>query len=331
MKTTAKTMKKTKVPKALKQQILLAKISSILWKIVRGTIVIGICFVILYPLFVKFSVSIMEENDLYDSTIKYIPKHFTLNNYKLALEGMKYTKTFFNTFTLSFLTAFLQLAACLFTAYGFARFQFPGKKILFACVLLTLMVPPQVLMLPMFMKFRFFDFFGIAEAVTGSSINLIDSFWPFLISAITTMGFKNGLYIYMLRQFFKGMPKELEEAAYVDGSGRFRTFFQIMLPSAKSMMVTVFLFGFVWQWTDSFFSGMYLPTFKVMASALSSLAAEVGSRYSDFGGAMNFVSKGFTSMMNNTGVILVILPLVVLYLVCQKYFVESIERSGIVG
>lgn len=323
--------KNSKAPKELRQQIALAKISSILWKIVRGTIVIGICFVILYPLFVKFSVSIMEERDLYDSTVKYIPKHFTASNYKMAVEGMNYLSTFLHTFGLSFLTSFLQLAACLFTAYGFARFQFPGKKILFACVLLTLIVPPQVLMLPMFMEFRFFDFFGIAKAVTGSSINLIDSFWPFLISAITTMGFKNGLYIYMLRQFFKGMPKELEEAAYVDGSGRFRTFLQIMLPSAKSMMVTVFLFGFVWQWTDSFFSGMYLPTFKVMSSALSSLAAEVGNRYADFGGAMNFVSKGFTSMMNNTGVILVILPLILLYLVCQKYFVESIERSGIVG
>lgn len=334
MKTTGKALKKTnapKAPKALRQQIALARISSFLWKLVRGTIVIGICFVILYPVFVKFGISIMEENDLYDSTVKYIPKHFTLNNYKLAIEGMNYIKTFLHTFGLSFLTSFLQLGACLFTAYGFARFQFPGKKVLFACVLLTLIVPPQVLMLPMFMKFRFFDAFGIAEAVTGSSINLIDSFWPFLISAVTTMGFKNGLYIYMLRQFFKGMPKELEEAAYVDGSGRFRTFLRIMLPSAKSMMVTVFLFGFVWQWTDSFFSGMYLPTFKVMSSALSSLAAEVGSRYTDFGGAMNFVSKGFTSMMNNTGVILVILPLIVLYLVCQKYFVESIERSGIVG
>lgn len=330
-KGTSKQRKTAKIPKQLKQHIIVAKISSILWKIVRSTIVIGICFIILYPVFVKFGVSVMEERDLYDSTVKYIPKHFTMDNYKLALEGMNYTKTFFRTFSLSFLTSGLQLIACLLTAYGFARFQFPGKKFLFACVLLTLIVPPQVLMLPLFMKFRFFDVFGIAEAITGSSINMIDTFGPFLILAVTTMGFKNGLYIYMLRQFFKGMPKELEEAAYVDGSGRLRTFIQIMVPSAKSMMVTVFLFGFVWQWTDSFFSGMYLPTFKVMSSALGSLAAEVAKRYADFSGAMNFVSKGFTSMINNTGVILVILPLIVLYLICQKYFVESIERSGIVG
>ncbi len=181
------------------------------------------------------------------------------------------------------------------------------------------------------MEYRFFDVFGVFNVLNGKPLNLNDTPWPFLLSGATTMGFKNGLYIYMLRQFFKGMPKELEEAAFVDGCGKFRTFIQIMLPSAKSMMVTIFLFGFVWQWTDSFYSGLYLPTFKVMSSTLSSLAAEVHNRYNTFGGSMNFISPGFASMMNNTGVILVILPLIVLYLICQRYFVESIERSGIVG
>jgi multiple sugar transport system permease protein len=311
--------------------ITVSKFSAFVWSIVRGVIIFGICFIILYPIFIKVSVSVMDERDLYDSTVKYIAKNVTLKNYKLAWEGMDYNDTFLRTFGLSFGTSVLQLIACLLTAYGFARFRFPGKNLLFGCVILTLIVPPQILMLPMFMQFRFFDVFGIFELTTGKPINLIDSPWPFLISGITTMGFKNGLYIYMLRQFFKGMPKELEEAAHVDGYGRLRTFIQIMLPSAKSMMVTIFLFGFVWQWTDSFYSGLYLPTFRVMSSTLTSLAAEVNSRYNAFGGSMNFISPGFASMMNNTGVVLVILPLIILYLICQRYFVESIERSGIVG
>ena len=308
-----------------------AKLSSSLWSIIRAVIIFGICFVILYPVFIKISVSVMDEKDLYDSTVKFIAKNFTLRNYKLAIEGMDYKNTFIRTFGLSFSTAALQLVSCLLTAYGFARFKFPGKNILFACVVLTLIVPPQILMLPMFMEYRFFDVFGVINVLNWKPLNLIDTPWPFLLSGATTMGFKNGLYIYMLRQFFKGMPKELEEAAFVDGCGKFRTFIQIMLPSAKSMMVTIFLFGFVWQWTDSFYSGLYLPTFKVMSSTLSSLAAEVHNRYNTFGGSMNFISPGFASMMNNTGVILVILPLIVLYLICQRYFVESIERSGIVG
>ena len=104
-----------------------------------------------------------------------------------------------------------------------------------------------------------------------------------------------------------------------------------MVPSAVPMMVTVFLFGFVWQWTDTYYSSLYLPTTKVLSSSLSSLAAEVYSQYESFGGSMNFISPGFASMMNNTGVILLILPLIIVYLICQKSFVEGIERSGIVG
>ncbi len=308
-----------------------ASITRAIWSLFRAVIVIGICFVILYPVFIKLSVAFMDEKDLYDSSVVYIPKNFTWQNFRVAWEGMDYTKTFVSTFTLSFLTSVIQLFACLLTAYGFARFKFPGKNLLFGCVILTLIVPPQIIMLPLFMHFRFFDFAGILEAVTGKPLNLIDTDAPFFLQAALTIGFKNGLYIYLLRQFFRGMPKELEEAAHVDGCNRFRTFLQIMLPSAVPMMVTVFLFGFVWQWTDSFFSGLYLPTKKVMASALSSLAASVSSSYSSSGGSLTFVSPGFTSMMNNTGVILIIVPLLVLYLISQKSFVEGIERSGIVG
>ena len=301
------------------------------WSIIRGVIVLGLCFIILRPFITKIGISFMEERDLYDASVKYVPKHFTLDNYKLAWESMDYPATFMRTFYLSFVTALLQLASCLLTGYAFARFRFPGKNILFAGVILMLIVPPQVNMLPMFMNFRFFDVFGIAESVRGEPINLIDTPYPFFIQAITTTGFKNGLYIFMFRQFFKGMPKELEEAAFVDGYGHFQTFLKIMVPSATSMMVTVFLFSFVWQWTDTFYASMYLPTSKVMSGAISGLAAEVSAKYSDFGGSLSFVSPGFTSIMNNTATVLLVVPLIVLYIFGQKYFVESIARSGMVA
>lgn len=298
---------------------------------VRAVIIVGICYVILHPLIVKICVSFMSESDLYDASVKYISKHPSLTNYKMAIEGMDYYRILIKTTVLSASLSLLQLFACLFTAYGFARFRFPFKKLLFGCVILTMIVPPQIIMLPLFMKYRFFDVFGLFKAITGSSLNLIDSFVPFYIQSATCMGIRNGLYIYLLRQFFKGMPRELEEAAFVDGSGKLRTFFKIMLPSAVPMMVTVFLFGFVWQWTDSFYSGLFLNNTKVIASSLSNLSANVYSSYEGFGGSMNFISPGFVSMMNNTGTILSIFPLVILYLICQKSFVEGIERSGIVG
>ncbi|MBQ8625298.1 MAG: carbohydrate ABC transporter permease [Agathobacter sp.] len=317
--------------KKKRKPITAARVRNALWSIVRGIIIFGICFTILKPLILKIGVSFMNESDLYDASVKYIAKHFTLNNYKLALSGLDYSNVLIRTILLSAGVALTQLIACLLTAYGFARFRFPFKKILFACVIFTLIVPPQVMMLPLFMKYRFFDIFGIFEALTGSTVNLIDTYWPFFIQAFTTMGVRNGLYIYMLRQFFKGMPKELEEAAYVDGCGKLRTFIQIMVPSAVPMMVTVFLFGFVWQWTDLFYTSLYLNQTEVMSTALSSLAVNVYSQYEGYGGTMTFISPGFVSMINNTGTILAIIPLVILYVFCQKFFVEGIERSGIVG
>lgn len=314
-----------------RKRFTVGKISSLLWSIIRGVIIFGICYVILYPIFTKFCVSVMSESDLYDSTVKFIARSFTWTNYKMAFEGMDYVNTLLKTIALSAGVSILQLLSCMLTAYGFARFRFPGKNLLFGCVIFSLIVPPQIIMLPLFMFFRFFDVFGIISTTNGAPINLINTIWPYLIQAVTCTGFKNGLYIYMLRQFFKGMPKELEEAAFVDGSGRIRTFLQIMLPSAIPMMVTVFLFSFVWQWTDTFYTSLYTPNAPFLSSKLSGLSAAVYSQYESFGGNMNFISPAFSSMMNNTGVILTILPLLILYLFCQKYFVEGIERSGIVG
>ncbi|MDE5588765.1 MAG: carbohydrate ABC transporter permease [Acetatifactor sp.] len=308
-----------------------ARVGRMGWSLVRGVIVIGICFTILQPLFLKFSVSFMGESDLYDASVRYIPKNFTWSNYRLALSGMNYGTVFVRTLLLSAGVSLLQLVSCLLVAYGFARFRFPFKKLLFGCVIFTMIVPPQVIMLPLFIKYRFFDIFGIFKLLTGSSVNLIDTYWPFILQAATTMGVRNGLYIYMLRQFFKNMPKELEEAAFVDGCGKLRTFVRIMVPSAVPMMVTVFLFGFVWQWTDSFYSSLYLNRTQVMSTALSSLAANVYRQYEGFGGSMSFISPGYVSMINNTGTVLAIIPLVAIYVFCQRYFVEGIERSGIVG
>ena len=131
------------------------KLGRFLLRIVRGTVIVGICFIILQPLFAKISISFMNEKDLYYSSVKYIAKHFTLNNYRLAISGMDYWTVLLRTIILSASISLIQLFACLLTAYGFARFRFPFKKLLFGCVILTLIVPPQVVMLPLFIRYRF--------------------------------------------------------------------------------------------------------------------------------------------------------------------------------
>lgn len=317
---------KKKILNEKKMKIYARKVADYAWIIVRFILIFGICFVILHPLFTKFTVSLMSEADLYDATVQYIPRDVSFQNYVTAFQEMDYIATFFRTLALSSLVSILQLASCTLVGYGFARFKFPFKNTIFILVVLCLLVPPQVLMLPLFLQFRFFDVFGIVGLFTGGTgINLIDTIWPFVLISLFSQGFKNGLYIFLMRQFFNGMPIELEEAAYIDGSSAIKTFYKIMLPSATPMLVTVFLFSFVWQWTDSFYTSLYLNNFTVMSNALSSLASSLMSDQ------LTYVSPALVSMMNNTGTVLVILPLFLIYLFAQRYFVESIERSGIVG
>lgn len=269
----------------------------------------------------------MAEADLYDSTVVYIPKNFTLDNFKMANKLMKYKEVFTDTVVLALVIAVFQTISCTLVGYGFARFKFRGKNIWFALVIATLMVPPQIILTPLYIHFRYFDVLGIFEALTGSSIKLIDTFWPMIFMAIGCMGFKNGLYIYLTRQFFRGMPKELEEAAYVDGSGLLRTFFTVMLPGAVPMMVTCFMFSFVWQWTDTFYTSNFLQSRKVLASQLSSLGAQIaGYVRATTGGEP---TPAYADAIYNTGVLMVIVPLLIIYLFTQRYFVESMATSGI--
>ncbi len=302
------------------------------WSIVRGVIVLGICFLIVYPTLVKLTVAFMPEKDIFDVTVRYVPKSPTMENFKTVWEAMGYTKAFWNTFKLSVITSVMQLISCTMIGYGFARFKFKGRGLLFTLVILTMIVPPQTIMLPLYLHFKSFDIFGMFSAITGGSgINMFDSYWPFILMSLTGMGLKNGLYIYIIRQFFRGMPKELEEAAYVDGAGMLRTFGRIMLPSAIPAMVTVFLFSFVWQWTDTFFSTLFLQRTRVLSSALSSVSFDITQKIYFETGVNTVLPPAISSMYTNTASLLVIVPLIVLYLFAQKRFVESIERSGIVG
>lgn len=315
-----------------KRQFTLYSLTIYSWALVRGVIILGICFLILYPTLLKIFVSIMSEKDLYDVTVKYIAKSPTFENIKTVWSAMKYPSTLWNTLKISILTSAMQLISCTIIGYGFGRFNFKGRNLLFALVILTMIVPPQTIMIPLFLHFRYFDLFGIITKLTGSKgINLLNSEWPFVLMSATGMGLKNGLYIYIIRQFFRGMPKELEEAAYVDGASMFRTFYQIMLPSAVPAMVTVFLFSFVWQWTDIFYSNLFLQKVKVLSTALSSVSFDITQQIYWETGANVSLSPAVSSMYTNTASLLVIIPLIILYIIAQKYFVESIERTGIVG
>ncbi len=289
-------------------------------------ILIGIVFLILFPFIEKLCVMFLAYEDLADSTVRYVPKTWSINTLIHTMGIMKYWETLGSTTLLCIITSGLQTLSCTLVAYGFARFKFPGRGLLFAGVLMILLIPPQVIMTSLYMKFTFFDFLGIPTLITGGSIDITNGMWPFILLSVTAIAFKNSLYIYMLRQFFRGLPTEIEEAGMIDGSGHFGVFFRLMLPNAVPMMVTIVLFSFSWQWTDNYYTALFLQRSKVF-QVLSLKLNELHT----VGEGNSYYTGNFRHAMVGTGILLVVAPLAIVYLFGQKFFVQGISQSGIVG
>ncbi len=346
----------------------------VLW-IFRMVLMIGISYIVLFPFITKVMGSFMGPEDFVDVTVRLIPKNFSLDIYRGIINELGYWEAFGNTFTLSFSTAIIQTFVCCLIGYGFAKFKFKGRNLLFMLVMLTMIVPHQTLQLSMFMEFRYFDIFGIVRLlkgggielfghnikelgegvagffeslnvlpdeikwgqyftnrgvekykvqmeVTEAGINLCNTYFPLILMSLGGLAFKNGLYIFLLRQFFRGIPDELEESAYMDGAGPFRTFIQIILPLSIPMMITVFLFAFCWQWTDDFYTGLFF----------SSTNVNLLTKIVDIPPSLNLEYAGkdlYNSAIRNTCGLMIIAPLVVLYAFCQRFLVQGIEHSGI--
>ena len=305
-------------------------LTNVVWFLFRFIILLGVSFVIIYPFITKIAGSFMSQEDFIDVTVRLVPKYPTLDTYKAILTELGYFEAFMNTLILSLSCAILQMFVSCLVGYGLAKFKFKGNMIVFAAVILTMVVPHSTIQLSMFMKFRYFDVFGIygligdLAGIQKPYFELTNSFAPLIILSATGLAFKNGLYVFMMRQFFLGVPDELEESAYIDGSGTFKTFIQIILPLSIPMMITVFLFAFAWQWTDEFYTGVFFTNTKTLL--MPNIVDIPDSLVTDYAGQSLFYAA-----VNNTCGLCIIAPLIIIYLFCQRYLVQGIERSGIVG
>ncbi len=319
----------------------------VLVNIFRFILMLGVSFVILFPFISKIAGSFMSKADVVDPTVTLVAKNFTLEQYKFLITENQYLTALLNTALLSLAVALIQTFVACLVGYGLAKFKFKGNKLVMAIVVFTMIVPHQTLSLSIqmwlsdidVMQPKSWEFLWGYEGPIGAftkifsdsgRVSIQNTPVPYFIFSVFGLAFKNGLYIYLLRQFFKGVPDELEESAYVDGSGVFRTFFRIIIPLAIPMMITVFLFSFSWQWTDQFYHGMFFATatkgeaMYLMPDILESTPPSL----------TDATFKGWTvykSVINNTAGIMIIFPLVIIYLFCQKYLVQGIERSGLVG
>ena len=324
------------------------------WYVFRLLLLFGIAFVVIQPFITMITNSFMAPRDFIDNTVVNVPKHLSLGIYKAIFKDVHYIEMFFKTMSLSLACAVLQTFSCCLIGYGLAKFKFRGAKAVFLCVILTLAIPHGTLQSALYYRFRYFDVLGIIKFLAGGTttgigwldgilskitllpatckdgLNMMETVAPLIILSICGLAFKNGLYIFMLRQFFRGVPDELEESAYLDGANTLRTFIQVILPLSVPMMITVFLFAFCWQWTDDFYIPLFFNTTKPVL--MTNVAAQMPlSSLQLIYSSETYSSSLYLRAMKYGCGLMACTPLVILYLFCQRYLVQGIERSGIVG
>lgn len=294
-------------------------------------VLILLAYQLLYPVLYMISASIKDPLDSYDPSVIWIPKNFSATGFIDAFKSMKYLDALKGSLEISLGCAVLDVMSCALAGYGFARFKFPFKNLLFACVILTLMVPMQTIILPYYMNMRYFDPLGLVSAINAAfdktiTINLVGKNIAFYLPSLFGSGIRSGLYIYIFRQFFESMDKALEEAAQIDGCGPLRTFLNIMLPNARNSIVTVFLFSFVWHFNDYYLTKQLLGTSRrTLIVALSSLRIDLAAL---IGGQTAFDPIRIQTRIQ-AGCLLAIVPMFLLYIFAQRKLADSIEHIGI--
>jgi multiple sugar transport system permease protein len=303
------------------------RIANVVWPIFRFVMLFGMAFVILYPILYMISTSIRPQSEMTDPSVMWIPKTVSLDNYIRVWDVVHIPDVLINTVTVNVICSVIQVLACSVTGYGFARFQFRFKKLLFGLVILQIIVPVQIIIIPLFMQFRYFDPLWLMTLFTGDALNLIDNPISLYLQAFFSNGLRAGLFILLFRQFFRGLPKELEDAAHLDGCGPIGTFVRVMIPNALTNYLTVFIFSLVWYWNDTYLTGTFFPQNRTIALSLGNVWQNISA--SIYGTPQGLATQ--YTVWVEAACMFAILPILILYIFLQRYFIEGVERSGIVG
>jgi multiple sugar transport system permease protein len=260
--------------------------------------------------------------DLYNPSVVWIPTSITFEHFQNAFEQLEYLKTGLVSLWLMEVSALIEVMMCAVIAYGFARFEFREKNIVFFLVLVTIIVPVQLLIIPMYINYSHFDILGIAKFFIDTfhlpdfRPNLLNTGLTFWLPSLFGVGVRSGLFIFIYRKFFEGLPRELEEAAYVDGAGPLRTFVSVILPSSGVVFLTVTIFSTIWHWNESYLTSMYNQLNPPLAVQLENIKSTIlkDSRSAGMAACLLFIA-----------------PVLIMYMFLQRKFVQSIDRVGIVG
>lgn len=324
---------KKETKKTLMQKLKAADPFKYIWVVARQLFMLGLAYVVLYPVLYMVSNAFKPIEQFKDPTVIWFPKSLTLENFKIVLVIIDIGKVFWNTFIIEVIPALISTAVCMMVGYGLARFDFKGKKLISAGVILTIIVPQQVIATSLYSSYRHFDFLGILgflHQLTGvvNAPNLIGTAWVTILPSLLGVGLKSGLFIFIYRQFFTGLPKELQEAAAIDGCGAFGTFFKVIVPTTKNIVISVLLLSMVWNWNDYYTPAMFIRVKDTIATAMEAFKDRLNNLHV-MGLGMEAAETIHTQIQ--AACLITIIPLVILYLFLQKRFSEGIENSGLTG
>lgn len=303
----------------------------LLYSTFRIIFLICIAYIILYPLLYMLIQSVSTNESFQNSGRVWIPSSVTLENYSYIIKVMKYGKALWSTVRYELVSALLEVCTCAVVAYGFSRFQFRFKKLLTGLLFLTILVPTSMLIIPLSVNFSHMDVLGILGLVnklTGVDlrVSLINTPWAFWLPSLLASGLRSGIMIFIYMQFFKGLPGEFEEAAWVDGAGPLRTFLQIIVPSSSVVILTVTVFAVIWHWNDYQLAMMYTTENFPLAAALVNLPDFLTTQ-----GFWMTTTFPITIAYVMCGCVLFVFPPLIMYMFIQRWFIESVDRVGITG
>jgi len=296
---------------------------SVVMRIAVYLFLTGLAFVFLYPFLTMLVDSVKTYADISNNTIKWIPRNFTLNNYKLAFSALNAWRTGANSLIVTVAATLGHMLSCSLVAYGFARYRFPLRSAMFAIVILSILIPTQTIIIPSY--------------ITYTNMHIVGTHLPMIIPTFFGFGLRGGIFIFLFRQYFLKIPKSLEEAAAIDGCGPLRTFAQVVLPSTGATMIVCLLLSAVWHFNDSYEPSIYLTDYDkfLLPQMLSMLSSNLSSAQGEIASTAQNISNDM-QIMYHRGVVMAavticLVPLFVLYVAMQRKFVEGVERSGLTG
>lgn len=311
-------------------------LQSMIFNVFGFTLILGMCFAILYPILKLFPMIFCDVEDLGNPDVVWIPIHYSIVSFQAAI------KLVFGNFWTMLLSliyaaviAFIQVVVCAMAGYTIGRIKIPFKGLIFALVVFQFVVPPQSLLISQYLNFKNFDILGIFRLTTGDTIDLIDNPVTLYMLSLFGQGLKQSLFIYIFSSFFQGLPKELEEAALIDGCGFYKTYIKIALPNAVPSIMVVAVLSFIWNYGDTYYTGYFHPDGPYLAMKLNQQFAATNANT-----VVDAVSKWFDKpaassftydAVKQAAVLIYLVPLLVIYFIVQKRLVENFAASGIVG